>query len=207
MQTGAAPFGITVCGIEELDGHGRTGASHVLSILDPDHPVPEAFGSFGEHVKLELRFHDIIEDTPGQILPQTAHVDAILELGRNLQAEPQAGAQTGAGAARHLLVHCHAGISRSTAAMALILAQALPERTPESILNLVHGIREKAWPNLRIIEIGDARLGLGGALVTATHALHRLQIDRRPNLVAFMQEGGRGREIAAARRHEPLPAA
>ena len=33
-----------MCGIEELAGHGSTGASHVLSIPDPDHPVPEAFG-------------------------------------------------------------------------------------------------------------------------------------------------------------------
>jgi hypothetical protein len=45
------PFRITVCGIEELAGHGGRGVSHVLSILDPDWPVPEAFGSFGEHRK------------------------------------------------------------------------------------------------------------------------------------------------------------
>ena len=62
----APPFGITVCGIEELEGHCATGASHVLSILDPDHPVPEAFGTFGEHEKLELRFDDIIDDGPGK---------------------------------------------------------------------------------------------------------------------------------------------
>jgi predicted protein tyrosine phosphatase len=67
MNSEAPPFGITVCGIGELDGHSATGASHVLSILDPDRPVPEAFGAFGEHEKLELRLHDIIEDTPGHI--------------------------------------------------------------------------------------------------------------------------------------------
>lgn len=46
------------------------GASHVLWILDPDWLVPEAFGSFGEHEKLELRFHDIIEDIPGMLPPR-----------------------------------------------------------------------------------------------------------------------------------------
>jgi predicted protein tyrosine phosphatase len=196
MDSAAPPFGITVCGIDELHGHCGIGASHVLSILDPDHPVPEAFGAFGEHEKLELRFHDIIEDTPGHIAPQPEHVDAILALGRSLQSEP--------GATRHLLVHCHAGISRSTAAMALILAQAMPAQSAEQIIRMVHGIREKAWPNLRLIEIGDAKLGRGGTLVTATHALHRLQLDRRPRVALLMETDGRGREIVSARQHAPL---
>ena len=60
-----APLNITVCGLDELAAHCETGASHVLSILDPDHPVPEAFGRFGEHEKLELRFHDVIEADRG----------------------------------------------------------------------------------------------------------------------------------------------
>lgn len=193
MSSAAPPFGITVCGIEELAGHLRAGASHVLSILDPDYPVPEAFGAFGEHEKLEVRFHDIIDETPGLLLPQPQHVERILALGRDLLSEPVAKA--------HLLVHCHAGISRSTASMALILAQALPEQPAGTILMLVHGMREKAWPNLRLIEIGDAMLGRNGTLVEATHALHRLQIERRPHIAEFMELGGRGREVAAARGH------
>lgn len=199
MSSVAPPFGITVCGIEELAGHGRTGASHVLSILDPDHPVPEAFGAFGEHRKLEMRFHDIIDETPGLILPQPEHVGRVLALGRDLLAEPVSTA--------HLLVHCHAGISRSTACMALVLAQALPEQPADTVLNLVHDLREKAWPNLRIMEIGDAMLGRGGTLVEATHALHRLQIERRPHIAEFMEGGGRGREVAAARSHAARPQA
>ena len=196
MDSIAPPFGIFVCGIEELDGHCETEASHVLSILDPDHPVPEAFGAFGEHVKVELRFHDIIDPTPGMVLPEAPHVADILGLGRDLQADPAS--------TRRLLVHCHAGISRSTAAMALILAQALPDQPAEAILRMVHGIREKAWPNLRLMELGDAMLGRQGRLVTATHALHRTQMDRRPNIVEFMETAGRGRELAAARQHAPL---
>lgn len=189
------PFGITVCGIEELEGHCGTGATHVLSILDPDHPVPEAFGTYGEHAKLELRFHDIIEDTPGLIPPLPAHVGSLLEFGRGLEADGQDG---------HLLVHCHAGISRSTASMTLILAQAMPDVPAPDILALIFSIRRKAWPNLRMIEMGDAMLGRGGALVAATHALHRLQIERLPVVREFQEQGGRGREVAAAMRVEPL---
>ena len=91
---GIAPFGISVCGIEELSGHCETGVSHVLSILDPEWPVPEAFGSFGEHAKLELRFHDVIEETPGQIAPRQEDAEAILAFGRDLMAEPAAVAET-----------------------------------------------------------------------------------------------------------------
>src|SRR5690242_14445012 len=141
------PFRITVCGIEELAGHCEVGVSHVLSILDPGWPVPPAFGSFGEHERLELRFHDVLEPEPGMIAPQPEHVAQVLSFGRDLMREPPANA--------HLLVHCHAGISRSSASMALILAQALPGWSGEEIVRAILRIRSKAWPNLRIMEMGD----------------------------------------------------
>ena len=197
MSSAAPPFGTTVCGIEELPGHCNADVSHVLSILDPDYPVPEVFGAFGEHQKLEVRFHDIIDETPGLVLPRDDHVAAILAFGRDLLAEPTATA--------HLLVHCHAGISRSSASLALILAQAMPEKSADAVLSTVHRIREKAWPNLRLIEIGDAMLGRNGTLATATHRLHRLQLERRPHIAEFMELGGREREVAAARDRSALP--
>ncbi|MBW4023328.1 MAG: protein-tyrosine-phosphatase [Proteobacteria bacterium] len=192
MSTDQPPFGITICGIEELEGHCATGASHVLSILDPDYPVPEAFGQYGEHERLELRFDDIIDPVPGLIAPSAEQVASILAFGSRL--EPGA----------NLIVHCHAGISRSTASMTLILAQAMPEQPAEAILGTVLDIREKAWPNLRIIEMGDRMLGWDGRLVDAACGLYRLQIERRPHIAAMMEDGGRGRELALARRHAPL---
>jgi predicted protein tyrosine phosphatase len=191
------PFAMTVCGIEELAAHCTTRASHVLSILDPEAPLPEAFGTYGEHEKLELRFDDIIEVTPGRLAPEADHIAALLGFGRSLLRQKRESP--------HLLVHCHAGISRSTAAMSLILAQAMPEQPAAAILGLVHSIREKAWPNLRIMEIGDAMLQRDGTLVAATHALHGLQIARRPQLVELMERAGRGRELALA-KHSPTPA-
>ena len=35
----------TVCGLEELAGHGTRGVSHVLSLLDPGTPEPAAFSA------------------------------------------------------------------------------------------------------------------------------------------------------------------
>lgn len=181
-------FRIAVCGIQELEGHCETAATHVLSILDPDYPVPEAFGQYGEHERLELRFLDITDETPGAIMPGPEHVERILAFGRTVQAEPNAS----------LLVHCHAGISRSTASLVLILAQAMPDLAAPEVVEAVHAIREKAWPNIRMIELGDAMLGRGGSLVAATTALQRSQLGVRPHLAEFMTGLGRGREVLAA---------
>jgi predicted protein tyrosine phosphatase len=192
-----APFGITICGIEELASHCETGASHVLSILDPDHPVPQAFGRFGEHDKLELRFHDVVEEDPGMEPPRERDVVRLLAFGRGLMREPPKRA--------HLLVHCHAGISRSTAAMALILVQALPERPGRDIMQEVLRVRPKAWPNLRIIEMGDRLLGRDGEIIAAAISVYRMQLEIRPHLEEFMTLGGRGREVSAARQSGGTP--
>jgi predicted protein tyrosine phosphatase len=187
-----APYPYGICGIEELADHGAAGVTHVLSILDPERAEPEAFGSYGEHARLELRFHDIIEPTEGMTAPEAEHAAAILDFGRGLAAEP----------APRLLVHCHVGISRSTAGMALILAQARPEVPAPALMAAILGIREKAWPNLRLLELGDALLGRGGALPRAAAVLYRHQLRIRPHLDGVMRKAGRGREVDAAARAE-----
>jgi predicted protein tyrosine phosphatase len=184
------PFRITICGLDEIAGLSDARVSHVLSILDPGWPVPEAFGSFGEHEKLELRFHDIVEDEPGKIAPNQGHVDALLAFGRSLDREPAAAA--------HLLVHCHAGISRSSAAMGLLIAQAMPEQPGEAIFAHLLAIRPKIWPNLRIVEMGDGALGRNGDLVAALPAIYRWQLGLRPHLAATFREIGRAQEVDAA---------
>lgn len=181
------PFAITVCGLPELDSHCQAGVSHVLSILDPGYPEPTAFGAYGEHQRLELRFHDIIDPRAGEVLPEPGDVEALLGFGRALLAEQRDRA--------HLLVHCHAGISRSTAAMTLLLAQARPDRPAAEALAEVARIRPKAWPNLRIIEFGDALLGRDGEIVAAAHARYRDMVGRMPDLARAMVEAGRQREV------------
>ncbi len=181
-------FQITVCGIEELAGHSAIGITHVLSILDPGFPDPDAFGAFGEHERLDLRFHDIIDETPGMQLPQLGDVEALLRFGRDLTRE--AGA--------HLLVHCHMGISRSSAAMTLILAQARPDRPAAEAMAEVARIRPRCWPNLRLMELGDAALGRRGELVGAAISRYREVIARRPESAKIMSDMGRGREVRGA---------
>ncbi len=190
MPPADAPFTITVCGLEELAGHAEREVSHVLSILDPSEPEPEAFGAYGEHARLELKFHDIIEETPGFFAPQQEHVGQMLEFGQDLLRDPAN--------VRHLLVHCHAGISRSTASMTLLLAQAQPDLSADQVLAQVVHIREKAWPNLRILTLGEELLGRQGEFTRAAGAIYRLQLERRPEIKRFFIDAGRKREIEAA---------
>jgi predicted protein tyrosine phosphatase len=183
-----APFRLTICGIPELDEHCTAGVTHVLSILDPDWPDPPAFAAFPPHHRLALRFNDIIEPRPDYLAPASADVARLLAFGR----EPDLTAGS------HLLIHCHAGVSRSTAAAALILAQARPDRAAREALEAVAQLRPRAWPNLRILEFGDALLGRNGELVAAVAAIYRGFLEREPTFEEAMIDAGRSREVIAA---------
>ncbi len=189
---------LTVCGLEELDHHSSGGVTHVLSILDPDWPEPAAFGRYGEHRRTILRFHYIIGPVPGQIMPEREDVDAILAFIDDLTAEERAGGEA------HVLIHCHAGISRSTAAMAMLLARTYPEEDEVALMRRLHDIREKAWPNARMIAFADARLGRDGRLSAAARRLHARQLQVRPHLVQTMRDLGRAAEVDAALSATPL---
>ena len=149
---------------------------------------PPAFAAFAPHRRLALRFHDIIETRPNCLAPQKADVERLLAFGRELIEEAPA----------HLLIHCHAGVSRSTASAALILAQTRPDRPALEALEAVSQIRPRAWPNLRILEFGDELLGRNGEIVAAVAAIYRRVLDREPALQDAMIDGGRGREVRAA---------
>ncbi len=183
----------TVCGLEELSGHSAGGVSHVLSLLDPGTPEPEAFGAYGEHRRTTLHFHDCLgagTDKHGVTLvpPEPADVAAILAFGRDLDG------------AAHVLVHCHYGLSRSTAALLMLFAQGEPEIAAEDLVQRLHDLREPAWPNARMIAFADAQLGRGGSLSEAARQLHALQLRKRPHLAALLRDLGRGAEVDAAER-------
>src|ERR1700689_3544091 len=109
-----ARFRASVCGIDELEELRGSGVTHILSLLDPGWPAPDALAAFGGHERLDLRFHDIVDALPGLRRPERADVASLLDFARGL-----GGVQ-----AAHLLVHCQKGLSRSTAALALVLAGA-----------------------------------------------------------------------------------
>lgn len=179
---------LTVCGLDELESHAARGVTHVLSIVDPgreDHP---ALARYGEHRHLTLRFHDEIAPASGVVLPERGDVEAILAWGRE-------SFDDGAGRG-HMLVHCHMGISRSTAAMMMLIAQAHPELDEAEVAARVREIRPIAWPNLRMTEFADGMLGRSGRFVAAAASLYAGNLARKPELVEVMTRLNRAREVA-----------
>jgi predicted protein tyrosine phosphatase len=185
------PIKITVCGFEELAEECEAGPSHVLSLLDPNVPVPPELISFSDDQRGELRFHDIIDEQPGMCPPEPEHIRQLLALGQDLL--------TSAGDDGRLLIHCHAGFSRSPAAFAVLLAQAQPYLSAETIAAEVLRIRPNAWPNLRIIELGGWMLGRHGALVEAVGRIYGYRLAQDPGLADMLIANGRAREVEAGR--------
>ena len=159
--------GRTAISLEELAGHGARGVSHVLSLLDPGTSEPAAFTAYGAHARTTLRFHDCLGPGEGLVPPEPEHVAAILDFGRGLDG------------AAHLLVHCHYGLSRSTAALLTLLAQAEPGTSAETLVARLHALREPAWPNARMIGFADAMLDRGGQLSELARALAVLHVVYR----------------------------
>ncbi len=183
---------LTVCGIDELPAHSDRAVTHVLSILDPDHPEIETFGTYPAHRRTTLRFHDIIAPAPNKVLPQSEHVGEIIRIGESLASRP-AGPAGG-----HLLVHCHKGISRSAAAMIILMAAGNPQEESESLFMRLAEIRPQAWPSSLMIRHADERLGRDGGLVAALRRHYGRQIAARPHYADWMAGIGRQAEVDMA---------
>jgi predicted protein tyrosine phosphatase len=116
-------------------------------------------------------------------LPQRGDVEAILTFGRD------------AAEAGGLLIHCHAGISRSTAATLMILAQAHPHEAENELADRLLQNRPQAWPNSRMITFADELLDRHGRLSAATSRIYTRQLANRPELAEIMRRGNRAREV------------
>jgi predicted protein tyrosine phosphatase len=184
---------LTICGLSDLSDYKSQGVTHVLSILDPAWPEPDAFRSYDPHHRTMLRFHDAIEPGPGIVMPNSEHVEAILAFGEAIARDTPAERV-------HLLVHCHMGVSRSTAATLMLQAHLHPLENEGALLERLREIRPQAWPNSRMIELADALLDRKGRLMRALARYYAGQLARWPEIAEFMQQAKRGREIEMARR-------
>jgi predicted protein tyrosine phosphatase len=180
---------LTVCGLTELDSFASEGVTHVLSIADPGTPVEPYFERYDAHHRLDLRFHDIIDPIPGMEMPTREHVRQILAFGDDLARHGES--------LRHLLIHCHMGVSRSTASMIMLLAQRRPGEE-EAVIDRVAEIRPQTWPNSLMIGFADEALGCGGRLSRAIVKQYRRVAATRPDFVEAIRQSGRAREAQAA---------
>lgn len=179
-------YKVTICGIPDLPQHCGGDVSHVLSLIDTHHVVPDGLGGFGAIDHELVRFDDIVAEFPGFVACSEADVRRMLAFGERVR---DAGER-----ARHLLVHCHAGISRSTASAAVLMAQFNPGRETEAFLKILD-LRPHGWPNTRIVEFADRLLGRNGALLEGLVAYRRALLERKPKLRQAVINIGRGHEL------------
>ena len=122
------------------------------------------------------------------MLPRRQDVEAILNFGRDVGDD-----------LRHLLIHCHAGISRSTAAMMMILAQAFPSENEDAIADRLVNIRPQAWPNSLMIAFADELLDRKGRLRAAVKKIYSRRLAAKPELAEVMRGLDRAGEVEFAR--------
>jgi len=150
---------IHVCSLALLhDTVAATGARHVVSLLGSEENLVRPRGiAPGNH--LWLRLHDISEPRDGHVHPARVHVEQLIAfVERWERASP-------------LVVHCYAGISRSTAAAFVTVCTLNPDRSEASIAQALRRASPTATPNIRIVALADDMLGRNGRMVDAITAI------------------------------------
>jgi predicted protein tyrosine phosphatase len=140
----------------------------VISLLNPDSEFPQLGPQYSDR-HLKLRFHDINEPWPDCIMPAAEHIREFLQF---IESWDQRAP---------ILIHCRAGISRSTAAAYIAACHANPEIDEHEIALALRQASPLARPNGLLVELADAELGRNGrmrdAIATTGRDLEWIEID------------------------------
>lgn len=149
------PHNIWIMGLTQARRHKRA-FDAVITIEDPDvrHSHCLRFHNKPHPAHLVLQFDDLDAPQDGFTHCTLDHAASALEFGRSAQG-------------RRLMIHCRAGVARSTATALGILSDRLgPGQEQEAIAELVR-LRNCAVPNFQMVEHMDRLLGRNGALLAA----------------------------------------
>jgi predicted protein tyrosine phosphatase len=131
----------------------------LLTLLSPDYPHVD-WREFACERHLRLAFHDIVEPMAGLTAPDRDLMQAVLDFGRKREDQ------------RALLIHCWAGISRSSAAAYAIACDRNPAFEREIALEL-RGRSPSATPNRLMVRLADDLLQRDGRMVDAIDGIGR----------------------------------
>ncbi|HZC15257.1 MAG TPA: protein-tyrosine phosphatase family protein [Caulobacteraceae bacterium] len=150
---------LIVCSLSDMPGVvRRRRASHLVTLIDPGTPVERPL-SVPESRHLRLDFDDIDAPAEGYRAPDAASVARMLEFSRAWDASAP------------MVVHCFAGISRSTASAFAIACDRNPDVPESQIALTLRQAARHAFPNRRIVALADDMLGRHGRMVEAIEAI------------------------------------
>lgn len=150
---------IHVCSLAALPEIVRlTRASHVLTVMGKIDQVqrPE---SILEANHLKVAVDDITEPMEGFVTPSDEHVEQVLNFVRSWDR------------AAPLVIHCYAGVSRSTASAFAAACALNPHREEIAIARQIRAASPIASPNRLIVSLADKALGREGRMLRALDAI------------------------------------
>ena len=152
---------VHVCPLSRLaETVERANASHLVTLINVGTPVARPASIAAEN-HLFLGMNDIVEPMDGMVFPGAEHVERLV------------GFVTAWQPTRPIVVHCYAGISRSTAAAYITICALNPERDEAQIARHMRDASPYATPNARLVQLADDLLGRRGRMADAVAAMGR----------------------------------
>lgn len=152
---------IIVCPLSQVqrlvDEHG---ARDVVTLLAPDTPHTTPKGVSPER-HLKLYFHDIVQEFDGHRAPNAADAAKLIGFLESWTRKTP------------MLIHCWAGISRSTAAAFVASCMFRPYTDEMQIADELRAASPSATPNRLIVSLADNALGRQGRMVRAIESIGR----------------------------------
>jgi predicted protein tyrosine phosphatase len=139
-----------------------TGARSLVTLINRGTPV-ERPNEIPAENHLFVAVSDITTESDGQILPRESHVGALLDFVRRWDR------------INPLIIHCYAGVSRSTAAAFISACALSPDRDEHAIAQQIRLASPTATPNARLVALADTMLARSGRMVAAIERIGRGQ--------------------------------
>ena len=152
---------IYVCSLSRLaETVERSGARHVVTLINEGTPVERpAVVTLDNHLRIGI--NDIVEAADGLVLAGSPHVETLLGFVQRWDR------------ATPLVIHCYAGISRSTAAAYVTACALAPHRDERTVAEALRRASPTATPNARLVRLADDHLGREGRMVRAIDGIGR----------------------------------
>jgi predicted protein tyrosine phosphatase len=152
---------IIVCSLSRLHEITRQhDASHVLTVINAGTKVTRP-PTISPENHLFIGMSDILMPLDGHILPGEEHAQRVIDFARAWDRQ------------KPMVVHCYAGVSRSTASAMIVLCALRPEIDPMAVAQDIRRLSPTATPNLRLIEAADKLLGKHGTMLNAAASIGR----------------------------------